>query len=166
MLVSFEQLPDHSRIWIYQAERLLNLQEQEYISKELSSFLADWMAHGHQLQSGFKLEHKLFLILGLNEEEAEATGCSIDKSVALLRDFEEKLQISFFERNKIALYDEVVHLVSLNNLKKRIELDEIEPQQQFFDNTIKTKGELRKDWIKTLENSWMRRYFEQKAPIS
>jgi len=45
MYVSFDQLPDDSRIWIFQSDRLLSEEEIESINPILNFFISDWTAH-------------------------------------------------------------------------------------------------------------------------
>ena len=46
MLVDFENLPEDSRIWIYQANRKLSGEEVEMINEKAKAFLVNWTAHG------------------------------------------------------------------------------------------------------------------------
>ena len=55
MLVDFNQLPDESRVWIYQANRSFSEDELKEIKSKLETFITSWTAHGKDLQSGFKM---------------------------------------------------------------------------------------------------------------
>ena len=166
MIVDFDTLPNESRIWIFQSNKILTQSEQDYVNERVDEFLTAWTAHGKNLQGGFTIKEGLFLILGLNEEVGSATGCSIDKSVTVFKDIESFLNISLFDRTSIALAEgSSVHLVSLSKLKKRIEQDEINHNQLFFNNTIEKKGDLISKWKISLGNSWLGRYFVHKEPI-
>ena len=90
MLVDFKELPDHSRIWIYQANRSFTDAELEEISADLSLFLQQWTAHGSQLKAGFEIRYKRFLVIGLDQSAASASGCSIDASVHFIQQLEKK----------------------------------------------------------------------------
>ena len=81
MQVDFENLPDNSRIWIYQANRKLSEEEVHSITQQTSQFLEQWTAHGSDLEAGFEVKYNRFIVIGLNQANASASGCSIDSSV-------------------------------------------------------------------------------------
>ena len=71
MIVEFENLPDDSRIWIYQSSRKLSDQEVEIILPRLTQFLEQWTAHGTDLEAGFEIKYNRFIVIGLS---AHSTG--------------------------------------------------------------------------------------------
>ena len=78
---SIQHLAEHSRVWVYQANRFLSDQEIVAISNALSQFIESWNAHGASLYAGFEIISSRFVVLAVDEEKALASGCSIDKSV-------------------------------------------------------------------------------------
>ena len=74
MLVSFDQLPDSSRVWIYQANRSFTEEELIEIRSKLDSFIEQWTAHGSDLHAGYSIEYKRFIVIGLNQDLNIATG--------------------------------------------------------------------------------------------
>jgi hypothetical protein len=79
MYIPFNQLPPDSKIWIYQADRVFSDTEEKIIAERLKSFCSQWAAHGHPLQTSFKIEHNQFIVLSVDENTAGASGCSIDE---------------------------------------------------------------------------------------
>src|SRR5262245_6072834 len=120
MYLPFDKLPDHSRIWIYQASRPFNSAEVSIISEELSAFTSEWTAHGIPLKASFDIRFNQFVILAADENVQEASGCSIDDSVRRIKDLEEKLGgVDLFDRRRIAfLKDTDVTTIQMEHLKK------------------------------------------------
>ena len=54
-VVSFDALPDSSRLWIFAADRALNADESKSLLAEVDAFLAQWKAHGHPLMEAIAL---------------------------------------------------------------------------------------------------------------
>ena len=50
MRVDFKNMPDNSRIWIYQSDRDLNESEISIIDDKTTTFLDSWQAHGKNLE--------------------------------------------------------------------------------------------------------------------
>ncbi len=81
MYVPFEELPEESRVWIYQSDRKFTDEELAEIESGLQQFVEQWAAHGTGLQASFTTRYNRFIILAVNQEAQGATGCSIDASV-------------------------------------------------------------------------------------
>ena len=93
MYVPFESLPEESRIWIYQSNRKFSDEEIAEIENDLKSFIENWAAHGTSLEASYLLKYNRFIILAVNQEVQQATGCSIDSSVAFIQELEQKYQV-------------------------------------------------------------------------
>ena len=93
MLVPFENLPEESRIWIYQSNRKFSDAEFSEIETDLQSFLNEWAAHGTSLESSYLLKYNRFIIIAVNQEVQAATGCSIDSSVEFIQNLEKKYNV-------------------------------------------------------------------------
>lgn len=80
MYIPFENLPDESKIWIYQSNRKFSDEEMAEIETDLKAFVENWAAHGTSLEASYQLKYNRFIILAVNQEVQNATGCSIDSS--------------------------------------------------------------------------------------
>ncbi|WP_338790334.1 hypothetical protein [Bernardetia sp. MNP-M8] len=162
MFLSFEKMPSYSRIWIYQSDRELTDSEVVAITNVLTNFIENWQAHGNSLVSSFEIRHKRFLILAVNEELTKATGCSIDKSVALMKAIEDEFKISLFDRTKVAYFDkeDKISITSLSKLKELVIDQKITSDTIIFDNLVQIKEQLESQWQNKASNTWLKRYFQ------
>lgn len=92
-----------SKTWVYLANRALLEDECEHFIKDLQAFTAAWQAHGKNLTSSWRLCGNRLLIIAVDESAAPATGCSIDSSVAFLREASKAWQepLDWFDRQNI-----------------------------------------------------------------
>ena len=102
MLTDFKDLPGHSRIWIYQSNRSFTDAELEEIEQSLSAFLKEWTAHGSELHAGFEIRYKRFIIIGLDQSNTGASGCSIDTSVHFIQSLEQKYNVILLDRMNVS----------------------------------------------------------------
>lgn len=162
MFLPFEKMPSYSRLWIYQSNRELTDSEVLTITNILTDFIENWQAHGNSLISSFEIRHNHFLILAVNEELTKATGCSIDKSVEIMKTIEEKFKISLFDRTKVAYFDEEnkITTTSLSKLKELVHEQKITSDTIIFDNLIQIKEQLDSQWQNKASNTWLKRYFQ------
>ena len=101
MIVPFDQLPEHSRVWIYPSNRPFTKEERQTIQNKAQIFLAQWTAHGADLQAAIDLPHNRFIVLGLNEAIQSASGCSIDASVHFIQSLEKELGLSLLDKMNV-----------------------------------------------------------------
>ncbi|WP_347159962.1 hypothetical protein [Pontibacter chitinilyticus] len=160
MYIPFDELPQHARLWIYQADRPLTAAEQAEINPQLQRFAEEWSSHGKGLQASARLLHNQFLVLANNESATSASGCSIDKSVHFVRELEQQLNVSFFDRTRLAFLREgQVEVVPMQELKGKVAAGDIDKNTLYFDTLVHDYGELREAWPRPAGNSWLSKYF-------
>ena len=99
--MTFHDLPDHARLWVHTADRDLTVGEQEAVLETLAGFLDGWAAHGAALTAAGTVLYNRVLVVGLDEQRAGATGCSIDKLVGFVRAQGETLGADWFDRHQV-----------------------------------------------------------------
>ena len=160
MLVNFEELPLSSRLWVYQADRVLNTEEIATIVEMTEKFLENWAAHGAPLKSSYQVCYDMFLIIAVDEAFNTASGCSIDASVGLIRAIQQALDIDLMDRTKVC-YQEGDRIVAIPmaDIKSSIADGKLKSTTPTFNNLIQSVGDFENNWIIPAENSWIKRYF-------
>ena len=160
MLIPFDQMPDNARLWIYQAERKLKPEEVLFVEENTKSFLNQWQAHGQDLKASFSVEYDQFLIISVDESFSQASGCSIDASVHLIKALENELGVSFMTTSQVAfLQNDQINLYPFNQLKSQVEEEVITPETLVFDNTVQNVAQFRTGWLQESGKTWVKRYF-------
>ena len=160
MLTTVEVMPDSARLWVYQANRRLTAQEQEIIRQSTQQFINQWAAHGNGLTASYLLEDAHFLIIMVDERSAEASGCSIDSSVGLIRNLEQELNVSFLDRSIIAIKNRSeIELLPLSSVKSSIAEGKITDDTEVYNNSVASYGEWKSSWKQKAPDSWMGRFF-------
>lgn len=152
-------LPDTSRVWIYQSNRAFNEQEAAMLQNVFNEFVTGWTAHSKQLIAAMELVYNRFIVITLDERAAEATGCSIDKSVHLLKQIEKELGVNLFERQQVVYKkgDELADF-HVSEAEELLNNNSINPDTIVFNNVIATKAELLSNWEKPLKDTWVGNY--------
>lgn len=164
MFIPFEQLPVHSRIWIYQSDRLLEASEIETIDFALRYFTQNWEAHQHPLQASYQILYQRFIILAVNQDHYEPSGCSIDKSVAVIRHIEQEFGLKLFDRLTIAYWENgQIKTLKSKELKEKIERGEFLSETLVFNNTVQSKKDLDAHWQVPAYQTWLAKYFKQEV---
>jgi hypothetical protein len=101
----FPNLPEHSRVWLYLADRKLDATEAHFLNEKLKLFLDSWAAHNKKLTCDGTLLFSQYLILAVNEDVESASGCSIDSSVRFVKSLGQELNVDFFNRLNVLVIE-------------------------------------------------------------
>lgn len=149
------------KVWIYQADRFFTQPEIEQATAFLEAFVQSWAAHGSPLKGSASIRHNLFVVLTVDESVTKTTGCSVDRSVHVLKELEQQLDIGFFDRTLVAYVDAEGHtqLVSREVFQGLVESGEVTQDTLVFNNLIQTENELENGWLVPFRSSWHARVF-------
>lgn len=148
------------RIWIYQADRQLIDTEKTHILNKLESFTSQWKAHGKALAAKAEIRYDRFVILMVDDEVEQPSGCSIDRSVHLLKEIEAETNLSLFDRMQIAYHAAAgVEAVSRDEFEQLIAEGKVTDETIVFNNLITSYPELETHWEIPLKDSWHAKVF-------
>lgn len=153
-----EDFDDHSRVWIYQSNRLFSLSEALQIEQHLENFLANWKAHGAPVKGFATLFFGQFIILMADETDVHVSGCSTDSSVHFIKEIERIYNVQLFDRQLLGfVIKDKVQVLPLNQIDYALQNGFIDADTLFFNNTVLTKKELEDNWLIPVQQSWLSR---------
>jgi hypothetical protein len=159
MLVDFNTLPDTSRVWIYQANRTLSVDELKEIENGLKDFLQEWTAHGSDLKAGFEIRYKRFIVIALDQALNAASGCSIDTSVHYIQSLEKKYDIDLLDKMNVSYKQgDYIAYKTLIDFKKMVKQKAVSQKTVVFNNLVANKGEYKEFWEVPAAESWHARF--------
>lgn len=151
-------LPDDSKVWIYQAEKSIDINTADQIKEALYNFTMSWSSHGHQLDCYGHLFHFQFIVFVVDGSKLPS-GCSIDSSVHIVEKIGEKYKIDFFDRLNFAYFEsENIMTVDKDKFKNLYQEGLITDDSLVFNNLVKTKEEFISKWIIPLNESWHKKF--------
>ncbi|MBN4085139.1 ABC transporter ATPase [Flavobacteriaceae bacterium AH-315-B10] len=159
MLVDFNTLPETSKVWIYQASRSFTESELEEITSKLDTFIKNWTAHGSDLQSGYEIKYKRFIILGLNQNMNVASGCSIDGSVHFIQQLEQEYNVDLLDKMNVSYKQgEFVAYKTLKDFRKMAKQKAVSKNTIVFNNLVTNIAEYKENWEVPASESWHNRF--------
>ncbi|MBL4677453.1 MAG: ABC transporter ATPase [Mucilaginibacter sp.] len=154
----------HSRVWIYQADRELTVLEAQEALVLLDNFTRSWTAHNNQLLAKAEVRYNRFLILFVDESQAGASGCSIDKSVNFMKQIEQHFGINLFDRFNLAYRNgEQILSAPRAQFEELIKKGKINGDTIVFNNLAQTLTDLRTKWEVPFNESWHKQLFGELA---
>lgn len=160
MYIPFEQMPAHARIWIYQIDRQLTEQEVNEISTLLEGFISTWQAHGKDLKASYQIPYGRFIVIAADQEFYQPTGCSIDASVAIIRQIEQQYSLNLFDRMAVAFKGKNgIETFRMNEIKSLATAGNLAAEQITFNNLVENVGQFTSAWEIPAKETWLSRYF-------
>lgn len=156
MYLPFNEMPDDTRIWIYQSNRYLSGAEESEIRDRTKKFIEEWTAHKQTLRASFEILQHIFLIIAVDENHNDASGCSVDKSIHFVQQLEKEFGLSLMDRFSVAFKrKEKIELQTLKDFLKTYSQDNLTDAVPVFNNLIFRKSDLANNWEIPLRDSWI-----------
>lgn len=153
-------LPETSRVWVYQSNRSFTDAEVAELKATLNEFNLSWEAHGTNLNSAIEVYYNQFIVIYVDESVQEATGCSIDKSVGLVKSIEEKYGVDLLDRMNLT-YKEggEVKNIKMAEFQGKAQSGEFNADMVVFNNLVTSKAEFLNNWETPAKDSWHNNLF-------
>lgn len=151
-------LPDTSRVWIYQSTRPFTAGEAIEINESVATFVQQWTSHKAGVRGDGQLINTRFVVLMADEDFEKPSGCSIDSSVRFIKELEQRYNTNFFDRWNIAyVKDGEVLSCTKEELPALLQSGSITDDTIVFNNLVQTKAELNTKWQVPYKDSWLKR---------
>ena len=159
MFTAYKNLPNNSRVWIYQSDREFTHKEIEFIAAKAEVFINTWTRHGDDLKGSFTIKYNRFLVLAVDETFNNVSGCSIDSSVRFIKQLENELQLDLMNKMNITFKDDAnINLVKLADFQKFAKEKKITSETIVFNNMVTTKQDFESNWEIPAKESWHKRF--------
>lgn len=160
MYIPFNELPLHSKVWIYQSNRKFSDVEIAEIEEALIHFIENWAAHGTSLAASFITKYNRFIILAVDQEVQQATGCSIDASVQFIQELEQKYTVDLLDKMNVTFKNgEHIAFKTLIDFKRMAKEKAVSENTIVFNNLVNNLEEWQDSWEIQAGDSWHSRFF-------
>ncbi|SFN68790.1 hypothetical protein SAMN04487989_102438 [Bizionia echini] len=161
MLVDFNTLPKDSRVWIYQANRTFTDIELQEMQSKLNTFIENWTAHGSDLQAGYTIKYKRFIVLALNQNMNKATGCSIDASVHFIQELEKEYDVDLMDKMNVSYKQgDFIAYKTLTDFRQMAKDRAVSKNTIVFNNLVNNIAEFNEHWEVPASESWHARFIK------
>lgn len=98
-----ENLPPNHKLWFYGFSKNLSESQLAEVNETLQIFINSWQSHGEKVKASYQILEGKIIVIMVDQDYLEASGCSIDSSVAVLRAINETYDLDMFNRLKLAV---------------------------------------------------------------
>jgi hypothetical protein len=155
-IVPFDTLPDHARVWVFGASAPLDDQQAEAMLRHVDEYLAGWAAHGAPLTNARDWRDRHFLVVGVDQSTAGASGCSIDALFRILQGLERVAGTSLVAGGRVFYRDPSgdVQCIDRATWAARARDGALGGDTIVFDTTLTSAGDFRARFERPAADSW------------
>jgi hypothetical protein len=159
MFTEYKNLPNNSRVWIYQADREFTHIEMDFIALKAEDFIKQWTRHGDDVKGSFTFKYNQFLVLAVDESFNSVSGCSIDSSVRFIQSIEKEFELDLMNKMNVTFKDnDTINLVKLVDFQRFAKEQKVTSETIVFNNMVATKADFENNWEIPAKESWHKRF--------
>jgi hypothetical protein len=157
MIIPFESLPSEARVWVFASDQALDGTAEERLLEQTDEYLERWKAHGEPLRCARRWSDAHFLVVGVDPNTANASGCSIDGLFRTLKSLEDEIGAQLVGGGRI-FYRDKHGAPQTASRKEFVELARngvVNAETPVFDTSLTTAGELRSGFERPAGETWV-----------
>ena len=154
--VSFEELPDDARVWVFGAAGEMSAAASERLLDAVDDFLAQWNAHGSPLVCAREWRDDRFLAIGVDQSTEGASGCSIDGLFRTLQRLEPELGTTMLGASRVYYRDAdgKVNVATRPSFTQLAREAKVGAETAVFDTSLTSAAAWREAFERPAKDSW------------
>jgi hypothetical protein len=155
-VVTFDQLPDDARVWVFGAAAEIDDVDAKRLLAAVDGFLLQWKAHGHPLTCARDWRDDRFLAVGVDQRTEGASGCSIDGLFRTLQGVERAVGTTLVGGGRVYFRDAhgMVHAVTRPEFEAMAGRGEVTGNTAVFDTSVTDAASYRSAFERAARDSW------------
>jgi hypothetical protein len=159
-IVSFDSLPDSSRVWVFASDRALAGAPADTLLAAVDRFLADWKAHGVPLRCAREWRDDRFLAVGVDVTAENASGCSIDGLFRALQELQREIGAQLVGGGRVFYRaNGSIEMTDRADFAARAKRGELSRETPVFDISITDAGAWRTRFEMPAVAAWTHSFF-------
>lgn len=146
------------KVWIYLSDKELNGEVLNSVLSRGKEFVENWKAHDVPLKATFEIIAHRFIVVKVDETQYNASGCSIDKLLRLVKQLETDFNLQLLNRLLVPIKNsngvEVVHSSKIKELLNNKKINE----NTIVFNTASSNSVEFAGWEQPLKDTWLKKY--------
>ena len=147
-----------NRVWAYIINKPLGEEELNQLTIAGKNFVTNWTAHENKLSADFSIFKKKIVLVKVNEDIHNASGCSIDKLTRFIKESEAMFGIELLNRFLVAYKNgDSVEIVHSSKIKELLTQNILTENSLVYNTAIANESELQ-NWEQSLKSTWLAKY--------
>jgi hypothetical protein len=146
------------KVWIYLSDKELNGDVLKGVLEAGQSFVKSWTAHENPLNGTFEVLNGRFIVVTVDETSYNASGCSIDKLLRLIKQLEVTHDIQLLNRLLVGYKtSDGVEVIPSSSIKEKLVSKQLDENTLIF-NVAASNSEEYSKWLQPLKETWLKKY--------
>ena len=152
-----------NRVWAYIISKPLSAGELQQLKAAGQDFVTGWTAHENKLSAGFNVLYDRIILVKVDEDVHNASGCSIDKLTRFVKDAEANFGIELLNRFLVAYKTNTgIEVVHASKIKDLLAENVISENTIVLNTAVANETELQ-NWEQKLKDTWLSKYLPKTA---
>jgi hypothetical protein len=159
-IVSFDQLPDEARLWVFASDRELTGDSEAAVLAAVDDFLDAWKAHGVPLVCARDWRDNRFIAIGVDVNAENASGCSIDGLFRALQQLERTVGSRLVGGGRVFYRTATgIEATTRDQFVERVKRGEVSKSTPVFDTGLSAASAWRTRFEQPAGSAWTARFF-------
>ena len=146
------------KVWIYLSDKALKGELLNSVLNEGSEFVQNWKAHEMPLNATFEVLNDRFIVVSVDETTYNASGCSIDKLLRLIKQLEADHKIQLLNRLLVGYKTQNgVEVVPSSLIKEKLASKQLDENTLIYNVAVSDSKEF-ENWLQPLKETWLKKY--------
>lgn len=147
----FPDFSPDSKVWIFYNKSIFTKDQQVVVLNEMTDFFKNWQAHGSDLYANATILYDQFLVISVDANQEQASGCSIDKLTQSIKKIEAEIEVQLLDRKwfPIVVEDSIIPVSMGEFMSKRKEAKGF----TYIDTSLSKLADFRSNFL-TKEDVW------------
>lgn len=146
------------KVWIYLSDKELKGELLNSVLSAGQNFVSNWKAHEMPLNATFEIVNDRFIVVSVDETTYNASGCSIDKLLRLIKQLEVDHKIQLLNRLLVGYKtQDGVNVIPSALIKEKLESNQLNEDTLIYNVGVSNSKEY-ENWLQPLKNTWLKKY--------
>lgn len=146
------------KVWTYLSDKELKGDLLDSIKKAGEEFVRNWTAHENPLNATFEIVNNRFIVVSVDETTYNASGCSIDKLLRLIKQLETDHRIQLLNRLLVGYKTpNGVEVISSSMIKEKLATKQLDENTLIYNVAVSDSKEY-ENWLQPLKDTWLKKY--------
>ncbi len=146
------------KVWIYLSDKELKGDLLNSVLRAGNDFVSNWKAHEMPLNATFEVQNDRFIVVSVDETTYNASGCSIDKLLRLVKQLETDHQLQLLNRLLVGYQtSNGVEVIAASSVKEKLLEKQLDENTLIY-NVAASDSEEYSQWLQPLKETWLKKY--------
>jgi hypothetical protein len=146
------------KVWIYLSDKELKGDLLMAVKSAGEQFVQSWKAHEMPLSATFEIVNDRFIVVSVDETQYNASGCSIDKLLRLIKQLEADHQLQLLNRLLVGYKTQSgVEVIPSSLVKEKLQSKQLDENTLIYNVAASNSNEFA-NWMQPLKETWLKKY--------